>query len=47
MDYSILLICLLGCPVVAAAAMALLPAKATPRGLFEAIHVLSLSLIHI
>lgn len=45
MDYSILLICLLGCPVVAAAAMALLPAKATPRGLFEAIHVLSLAVV--
>ena len=45
MDYSILLICLLGCPVVAAAAMALLPAKATPRGLFEVIHVLSLAVV--
>ena len=43
MDYSTLLICLLGCPVVAAVVMALLPAKATPRGVFEAVHVLALA----
>lgn len=42
MDYSMLLLVLLGCPLVAALLMALLPAKSTPRGVFAAIHVASL-----
>lgn len=43
MDYSLLLLILMGCPVVAALLIAALPAKSTPRGVFEAIHVLSLA----
>lgn len=42
MDYSLLLLVLLGCPVAAALLMAVLPAKAVPRSAYEAIHVVSL-----
>jgi len=43
MDYSLLLLVLLGCPLAAALLIAVLPAKSTPRGAYEALHVLSLA----
>ena len=43
MDYSVLLLVLLGCPLAAALLIAVLPAKSTPRGAYEALHVLSLA----
>ena len=43
MDYSMLLLVLLGCPLAAALLIAALPAKSTPRGAYEALHVLSLA----
>ena len=43
MDYSMLLLVLLGCPLAAALLIAVLPAKSTPRGAYETLHVLSLA----
>ncbi len=43
MDYSLLLLILLVCPLVAALLIAVLPSKPTPRGIYSAIHVLSLA----
>lgn len=43
MDYSMLLLVLLGCPVVAALAIAVLPSKSTPSTVYAALHLLSLT----
>lgn len=43
MDYSQMLLVLLVCPVVAALIMAVLPAKSTPRVVYEGLHVVSLA----
>ena len=43
MDYSTMLIGLLACPIAAACLMALLPAKSTPRAVYEGIHLVSLA----
>lgn len=42
MDYSTILLILLGCPVLAALLIAVLPSKSTPRAAYEAIHVIAL-----
>lgn len=38
-----LLLALLGCPLIAALAMAVLPSKGTPSAVYEALHLLSLA----
>ncbi len=43
MDYSMLLLILLGCPVAAALLMAVLPSKTVPRAVYEVIHLVSLA----
>lgn len=43
MDYSTLLIALLGCPLLAALLIAVLPSRSVPRAVYEALHVVSLA----
>ncbi|WP_251212680.1 hydrogenase 4 subunit F [Adlercreutzia murintestinalis] len=43
MDYTILFLILMGCPLGAAFLMALLPSKMTPRAVYAAIHVIELA----
>ena len=43
MDYSTLLIIMLGCPLAAALLIAVLPSRSVPQGLYAAIHLVSLA----
>ena len=43
MDYATLMMAVMALPVAAAVIMAILPAKATPRPIYETLHVVSLA----
>ena len=43
MDYSTLLIIMLGCPLAAALLIAVLPSRSVPQGIYAAIHLVSLA----